>query len=151
VRDGCAERDNMNQETFDRMLATGKHAVTFVGGFATAVGVVTVGGLAPTDIQTNFDHIFNGIKEIGLGVGPLAAAAMAWWAQHNSKLSAKVADVKAAEPTALVAAVQKISPVVLRDAVAQQPEVAKVVVVSKVVADASPSPKVVIEPIPRHA
>lgn len=134
----------MNQETFDRTLATGKHVVTFVGGFITALGVTTVGGLAPTDIQTNFDHIFNGVKEIGLGVGPLVAAAMAWWSQHNAKLSSKVADVRAAEPGVLVTAVQKVAPVVLRDAVAEQPEVAKIIVRTDAVAKSSPSDKVTV-------
>lgn len=137
----------VNQDTYNQYLAVGKHVVTFGSGFITAIGVGAIGGLSPDDIQTSFGHIFNGLKEIGVGLGPLAGAAMAWWAQNKAKLSSKVADVKAADPHQLISAVQQVSPVTLRDAVAAQPEVTQVVVTSPVAAAASPSPKVTTEKV----
>lgn len=130
----------MSQETLNEWLAVGKHAVTYVAGILTALGITAV--INPNELVTSFDHIINGIKEIALGAGPIAATAMALWAKFSTKLSTKVADVKAAEPKALIEAVQQVSPVTLRDAVAEQPGVVRVQVESKTMADASPSPKV---------
>lgn len=132
----------MTQDQIDRGLAIGKQVVTYGAGFATAVGVNAFYGLTPDAVQTDFDHIFNGIKEICIGAGPLVGAAVAWWAQHSASMKVKVADVKAAAPAVLVQAVQAVSPVTLRDAVAAQPEVKAVLVNTKAVADASPSEKV---------
>lgn len=130
----------MTQDQINSLLASGKHFITFFAGAGAAVGVLTQTSAA--DIQGDFDHIFNGIKEIAIGAGPLVAMGMAWWAAHNSSLKAKVESVQAAQPQALVSAVQQVAPVVLRDAVAAQPEVKAVVVTSAAVAEASPSEKV---------
>jgi hypothetical protein len=132
----------MTREQINEWLASGKHVVTYTAGFMTAVGIVSVGGLSPGDIQTDLDHVFKGIEELSIGLGPLLAAGMGWWAQHRAKLSTKIADVKAASPGALVKAVQQVSPVTLRDAVAEQPEVERVVVTDPATAAASPSNKV---------
>ncbi len=130
----------MTQDQLSQFLAAGKHAISYGAGFATAFGLLTQ--VNATDIATDFDHIFNGIKEIATGLGPLVTLAMGWWAAHNSTMRAKVAAVREAQPQVLVQAVQQVAPVVLRDAVAEQPEVRAVVVDSKATAEASPSDKV---------
>jgi len=98
--------------------------------------------LSGADLQTDLDHMINGAKEFMLGAGPLIAIAMAWWGKNKASLPAQVATVQAAAPAALVAAVQEVHPVVLRDAVAAQPDVKAVVVTTQTAADASASPKV---------
>jgi hypothetical protein len=130
----------MTQDQLNVLLASGKHLVSYVAGAATVFGIMSQTSSA--DLMTDFDHIFNGIKEIAIGVGPIATLAMGWWSAHNATTQAKVAAVQAAEPHALVQAVQAVAPVTLRDAVAAQPEVKAVVVTSQAVADASPSEKV---------
>jgi hypothetical protein len=130
----------MTQEQIDQYLATGRHIVSFTAGAGAMAGILTQN--SSTDVVGDFDHIFNGLKEIAIGAGPLITLAMAWWAAHNSTFKSKVAAVKAADPVTLVQAVQQVAPSTLRDAVAAQPEVAKVVVTTKAAADASPSPKV---------
>jgi hypothetical protein len=136
----------MTQEQIDQYLATGRHIVSFAAGAGAATGLLTQTSSA--DIAGDFDHIFNGIKEIAIGAGPLITLAMAWWAAHSSTLPAKVAAVKAADPVTLVQAVQQVAPSTLRDAVAAQPDVTKVVVTTKAAADASPSPKVTTNALP---
>ncbi len=130
----------MTQEQVDQYLAWGKHVVTFGAGAAAATGVLTQ--VSSVDIVNDFDHIFNGVKEIAIGAGPLVALGMGWWSAHNASMKAKVASVKAAEPQTLVKAVQQVAPVVLRDAVAAQPDVKSIVVTSQAAADASESPKI---------
>lgn len=130
----------MTQDQINGFLASGKHVVSFAAGAAAATGVLTQTSSA--DIAGDFDHIFNGIKEIAIGAGPLIGMAMAWWAAHNSTIKAKVASVQAAEPAVLVQAVQQVAPVVLRDAVAAQPDVKAVIVTTTAAANASESEKV---------
>lgn len=130
----------ITQAQVDGGLAIGKHVITFGAG-----AVMTFGLMSATnsqDLVTDFDHIFNGIKEISIGLGPLIAAGMAWWAQNKTTLQSRVQSVKAADPAALVQAVQAVAPVVLRDAVAEQPGVKAVIVTTQAMAQASPSPKV---------
>lgn len=83
--------------TLDELLASGRHVITYGAGFATAIGVVTASQSA--DIQTDVNHIFNGIKEIAIGAGPLIGIVMGWWATHRSTPAAKVADVSAMPST----------------------------------------------------
>jgi hypothetical protein len=83
--------------TLDELLASGRHIVTFGAGAMTAFGMTKI--VSPDVLVTSFDHIFNGVKEIAVGVGPLAAAGMAWWATHRSTPAAKVADVSAMPST----------------------------------------------------
>lgn len=130
----------MTQDQFASYLAAGKHYISFFAGAAATLGFTTQ--VSSADIVSDFDHIFNGLKEIAIGAGPLVAIAMGWWAAHNASLPAKVAAVKAAEPLALVQAVQTVAPVVLRDAVAKQPDVKAILVTNEVAADASSSPKI---------
>jgi hypothetical protein len=77
--------------TFNEALAAGRHVITYGMGFATAIGLVSVsqGG----DITSSVDHIFNGLKEIAVGVGPLAGIAMAWWAKRTASPAAQTAAV----------------------------------------------------------
>jgi hypothetical protein len=130
----------MTQEQINKYLASGRHFISFTAGAAAMAGVLTQTSSA--DIVSDFDHIFNGIKEISIGVGPLITIAMGLWAAHSSSLRANIANVQAAQPATLVQAIQQVAPSVLRDAVAEQPDVAKVVVTTKAAADASLSPKV---------
>lgn len=83
--------------TLDEALASGRHVITYGAGFMTAFGLTKV--VSPDVLVTSFDHIFNGVKEISVGVGPLAAVAMGWWATHRSSPAAKVADVSAMPTT----------------------------------------------------
>lgn len=105
----------MTQEQFATYLAAGKHYISFFAGAAAALGFTTQTSSA--DIVSDFDHIFNGMKEIAVGAGPIIAIGMSWWAAHNASLPAKVAAVQAAQPQALVQAVQQVAPEVLKDAV----------------------------------
>lgn len=130
----------MTQDQINVLLANGKHWISFFAGAAATLGLTTQTSSA--DIINDFDHIFNGLKEVAIGAGPLIAIGMGWWAAHNSTLKAKVAAVKAAEPTVLVQAVQTAAPEVLRDAVAAQPDVKAVIVTTNAAANASQSPKV---------
>lgn len=107
----------MTQDQFASYLAAGKHYVSFFAGAAAALGLTTQ--VSSNDIATDFDHIFNGLKEIAIGAGPLIAMAMGWWAAHNASLPAKVAAVQAAKPEVLVQAVAQVAPEVLKDAVAK--------------------------------
>lgn len=79
--------------TLDEALAQGRHAITFGAGFLTAFGLTKT--INPDVLVTSFDHIFNGVKEISIGVGPLAAAGMAWWASRKSSPAAQVAAASA--------------------------------------------------------
>jgi hypothetical protein len=105
----------MTQDDFAQYLAAGKHYISFAAGAAAALGFTTQVNSA--DIVSDFDHIFNGLKEIAIGAGPLIAIGMGWWAAHNASLPAKVAAVQAAEPKALAQAVQQVAPAVLQEAV----------------------------------
>lgn len=107
----------MTQDQFASYLAAGKHYVSFFAGAAAALGFTSQTSSA--DIVGDFDHIFNGLKEIAIGAGPLIAIAMGWWAAHNASLPAKVAAVQAAKPEVLVQAVAQVAPEVLKDAVAK--------------------------------
>lgn len=79
--------------TLDELLASGRHIVTFAAGALTTFGLTKA--VNPDVLITSFDHIFNGVKEIAVGVGPLAAAAMAWWATRKSSPASQVATVSA--------------------------------------------------------
>jgi hypothetical protein len=85
----------MNIPTVDQALAAGRHAVSFGMGVAASLGVVKLQGVDLSVVGTSFDHIFNGIKEISVGVAPLATIAMGWWAAHRSSPAAQVAAVNA--------------------------------------------------------
>lgn len=132
----------MKLPTADQAIVWAQHAVTLAAGLAAGAGLQAVYGVPLTDLSTSFDHIFHGIKEIAIGLGPIVAAISGGAAALKASLPSKVADVKAAAPAQLVAAVQDVSPVTLRDAVAAQPDVRKVQVTTQAVADASPSAKV---------
>lgn len=79
--------------TVAEILAGGRHIASFAAGALTTFGIITVS--QQTDLATSFDHIFNGIKEISIGAGPLIAIAMGWWAKHTASPAAQVAAVSA--------------------------------------------------------
>lgn len=83
--------------TLDEVLASGRHVVSYGAGFMTAFGLTKI--VNPDVLVSSFDHIFNGVKEIAVGVGPLAGAGMAWWATHRSSPAAQVATVSAMPST----------------------------------------------------
>jgi len=100
----------MTLPTVDQSLSVAKHVVSYAMGAATAMGVVSVAGVDLSVVNDSLGHIFNGIKEISVGVGPLVAIAMAWWAQHKQKPAVKIADV-AAMPGKPQIIVSKTAPV----------------------------------------
>lgn len=79
--------------TLDEALASGRHVITFSAGAMSAFGMTKI--INPADLVTSFDHIFNGVKEIAVGVGPLVGIGMGWWATHKSSPSAQMATVSA--------------------------------------------------------
>jgi hypothetical protein len=125
--------------TQDEFFSTLRSGGIFVAGMATLMGV---NAISAADLQTDINHMLNGAKEFWVGAGPLVMLALAWWGKNKASLTSQVATVNTAAPAALVAAVQEVHPVVLRDAVAAQPDVKAIVVTSQAVADASPSTKV---------
>ncbi len=132
----------MTRDKINEWLAAAKPVVSYVLGIGTVLGYQSIGGATPDQIMTDIDHIVNGLKEVGTGVAGLATVGISVWAKYRASLKSKVADVKQADPTVLVQAVQQVSPTTLRDAVAAQPEVKKIEVTTSAVANASPSPKV---------
>lgn len=82
-------------------LSGGRHVVTFIAGTATGIGITAIGGVSDGDLVTSFNHVFNGLNEIAVGLGPIAAAGMGVWATLRGRLGAKVADVNAATPEAV--------------------------------------------------
>jgi hypothetical protein len=80
----------MNLPTVDQALASSRHAVSFLMGAATAFGITSVQGVDLTTVNDSLGHIFNGIKEISIGAGPLITIAMGWWAAHKSSAVAQV-------------------------------------------------------------
>ena len=137
--------------TVDEVLASSRHVVTYGAGFMTAFGLTKV--VDPNVLVTSFDHIFNGIKEISIGVGPLAAAGMGWWATRKSSPAAQVAAVKASDPAVLVEAVAQVSPSQIIAAASAMPEVKKIDTSSPMLAAAAraadPAPQVNL--VPAHA
>lgn len=132
----------MAQFDISPYLASGRYVVTTGAAFAAGIGIHSLYGVSTDDIKTGFDHIFNGLNEIAVGVGILAPIAMGVWGTMASRLSSKVADVHAATPHELTAAVQSVAPAVLLDAAAGVPGVTKITA-SPAMAQATESPKVV--------
>jgi len=75
--------------------------VVYLGGFATAFGIFTVA--EAQTLATSFDHIVNGVKEIAIGVGPLAALGAGLWSRYLAKPSVQVATVGAMPGVTVVA------------------------------------------------
>ena|SRR5579863_6482751 len=123
-------------------LSAGRHVVSTAAGFAAGFGVHAVGGVSTDNIAQGFDHIFNGLNEIAIGVGILAPAGMAIWAAASSTLKSRVAAVQAASPSDLTTAVKQVAPNVLINAAAEAPGVTRIVA-TQAIAEATPSPKVV--------
>jgi hypothetical protein len=85
----------MSMPTIDQVLAAGRNLVSYAMGIATAFGILKVNGIDLSVISTSLDHIFNGIKEISIGLGPLVTIAAGWWAAHRSSKAVQVANVNA--------------------------------------------------------
>lgn len=77
--------------TIDQILASLRHFVTFLMGVATAFGVSKIEGVDLSTISISIEHIFNGIKEIAVGLGPLIGIVMAYLAARrvNPAIQAK--------------------------------------------------------------
>lgn len=111
----------------DPYLSAARSVVIYASGLVTAFGVVSIGGVDIDTVKSGFDHLFNGVKEIGVGVGILAPAVMGLWGVLSARLSAKVAKVQTASPGELANAMAKVSPAELAAATVTVPDV-KVVV-----------------------
>jgi len=122
------------------LFSTVRSAAIFVCGAAASMGLMTA--MSAAAIETDVGHMINGGKEFMLGAGPLIAFGLAWWGKNKASLISQVAVVQAAAPGALIAAVQDVHPVILRDAVAAQSDVKSIVVTTQAAASQSPSPKV---------
>jgi hypothetical protein len=83
----------MKLPTVDEALSAGRHFVTYGMGMATAFGISSIQGVDLSVVSDSLNHIFNGIKEISVGLGPLVAIAMGWWATHKQNPAVKIADV----------------------------------------------------------
>jgi hypothetical protein len=79
----------------DQYLSFSKHLVSYAAGGATIMGVVAVGGVNVDTLVASFDHIFAGLKEISIGLGPIIAAGMGLWAAHKQSAASKLAAVAA--------------------------------------------------------
>ena len=126
----------------DQQLSAIRTIIVFAMGIATALGVLHLTSQQTQEAMTNIDALLNGAKSIAAIAGPIIAAVTGLISLYKASLQSQVKTVSDAKPEALVQAVQAVSPVMLRDAVAAQPEVKSVVVTTKAAADASPSPKV---------
>lgn len=123
-------------------LSGGRHVVTAAAAFSAGIGVHSLYGVSTDQVKEGFDHIFNGLNEIAVGVGVLAPIAMGAWATVKGLMSSKVADVRAAHPEVVTAAVAKAEPAVILDAAATVPGVTRIVATPDM-AKATASPKVV--------
>lgn len=123
-------------------LSGGRHVVTAAAAFAAGIGVHSVSGVSTDNIGVGFDHIFNGLNEIAIGVGILAPVAMGAIATFKGMLSSKVADVQKAEPAAVVQAMKTAAPNTLVNAAAEVPGVSQIIA-TPAIAQATASPKVV--------
>jgi hypothetical protein len=123
-------------------LSGGRHVVTFAAGIAAGVGYTAIGGVSNGDLVVSFNHIFNGLSEVAVGLGPVVAAGMGIWATFKGTIASKVTDVHAAAPDVLANAVKAVEPAVLLDAAAGVPGTTKIVT-TPALAQATASPKVV--------
>src|SRR5258708_5474609 len=108
-------------------LAAGRHGVTATTAFAAGVGGHSVFGASTDDIATGFNHIFNGLNEIAIGVGVLAPIATAAYAEMSATVKSQVAALKSAAPKELVQAVKQVDPATLVNAAAEVPSVTKII------------------------
>lgn len=123
-------------------LAAGRNIVGSAAAFAAGVGVHSIGDVSTDNVVTGFNHIFNGLNELAVGVGILTPIAAAAWAFVSGLLKHQVAAVKAAAPKELAQAVQQVAPATLVQAAAEVPGVARIIA-SPALAQATPSEKVV--------
>ena len=100
----------------NKVLTGARYAVTYVGGLVTALGLSST--VDPNALQSGFDHVFNGIKEIAVGVGILAPVAATAWGVFEQTVGRLVAKVHAVSPGDLLRAVSKNSPGTLIQATA---------------------------------
>jgi hypothetical protein len=85
----------VNLPTVDQGLAAARHIVSYAMGAATAFGVVKVQGVDLSVVSDSLNHIFNGVKEISLGLGPLVTIAMGWWATFKPSPAKQAASLGA--------------------------------------------------------
>lgn len=78
----------------DQALSAARIAVGFAGGIVTTLGI---NAIDPATLQEGFNHIFNGVKEIGVGIGILAPMGAAAWGVIRNSRKAKI-EAAAADP-----------------------------------------------------
>lgn len=79
--------------TLDEALAAGRNVVSYGAGALTMFGLTKT--INPDVLVSSFDHIFNGIKEISIGAGPLILLGTGAWAKIRSSKASQVATVSA--------------------------------------------------------
>jgi hypothetical protein len=110
----------------DKFLAVGRNFVSYLMGVATLFGVAKVQGIDLSVVSSSMDHIFNGVKEIAIGLGPLITIAMGWWATRKPSAASSIAAVTAlpGRPQIIVSpAVPVDSPLAIAAADPNQPQV----------------------------
>lgn len=98
----------------DQWASTGRTVLTFAGGLAAGVGVISVGGSA--DLMAGWDHIVKGLNEIAIGVGTITPVIMGAWGVLAHSNAAKIV---------AAAAVPEVKNIVI--SAISSPEVSKVV------------------------
>ena len=64
----------------------------FGAGVLTMLGV---NALSSADLQTDVQHMVNGVQEFWLGAGPIVALAVGWYKKYKSSIPAQAASVDA--------------------------------------------------------
>lgn len=100
----------------NKLLTTGRYAVTYAGGVITALGLSST--VDPNALQSGFDHVFNGIKEIAVGAGILMPIAATAWGIFEQTVGRLVTKLHATAPDQLANAVAQVSPGTLAKATA---------------------------------
>jgi hypothetical protein len=105
----------------DKLLAAGRYAVTYAGGIVTALGLSS--DVDPSTLQSGFDHLFSGIKDVSIGLGILMPVAAGVWGVVEQTLPRLIAKLHARAPAVLAEAVRDVAPQVLAKTVSEIPGV----------------------------
>ncbi|MEO6381990.1 MAG: hypothetical protein ABIO35_08330 [Nitrobacter sp.] len=140
---------------WNQYKAAGKHVASYAaGGISVAVALHFISPGQATDISENIGHVTTGINELVKGLSGLLATGTLLYtslrAAHNaspsSQVTSVVANLSAPQITQAANAVaDPTSRAKLIEAVAEMPEVKKIVPVDPALAIATASPKVVTQ------
>lgn len=78
----------------DQYLSTARVLIGAAGGI---IGTLGVTAIDPATLQEGFNHIFNGVKEIAVGIGILAPIGAGIWGFIRNSTKGKIA-AAAADP-----------------------------------------------------